>query len=507
MEREGGDPIAPESSHEISRTIRSKTNASMIPPPPLTITPSTAANCIAHATPMPPSAVSDNKNNSSPTTTRSLESIAALTALYQSSQRSRHDSPQNVTTYMGTLSEFLPPPPLFRPSASDVIRRQQIVAFPAETPLVRKNANGSIPFGDVDRRYPKNAMPNVPTFSWCSTGISDESPLPTIDIVEQLSSVQVGTRDRPTVQGSYGGIDEDIDPEDPPQKKSKMMAGVSSEPEGNDFATPNTLKSCMSSASFDIFGCPLSRISAISDDILMTPTNNWDLETFLKRRLDATKLDETNAEKDFKTGLNRMTGDEAQQYEGMNSLMSQGDSQVHHHDQTQKQRRGRKKDDLVEKEKRILRRKIERLLLIRHCSTCTFSLPLRVETPCLMPSSPTDQRTSLDVDRDYFSVAEPTQLLPVCPYADCAEGKALCAHIRTCKLAKCSYPRCLTSREVLGHYKKCRDGSCEICAPTRALDREHNEHRKCNSSASSIGTIDDTDWLNANMVKSDRECS
>ena len=408
---------------------------------------------------------------------------------------------------MDTLYEFLPPPPLFLPSASDVVRQQKISAFPGETPLVRENANSSIPFGDVNRRYPKNAIPTVPTLSWHSTGHSDASPLPTIEDVEQLSSAQVRTRDRPTVQGSYGGIDEDIDPEDPPKKKTKMMACDTSEPEGNYFATPNTMKSCMSNASFDIFGCPLSRMSAISDDILMTPINNWDLETLLKSRLDATKLDETNAEKDFEMGLNRMTEDKAQQSEGMNSLMSQGDSQVRHRDQTQKQRRGRRQDDLVEKEKRILRRKIERLLLIRHCSTCNFSLPLHVETPCLMPSSPTDHRTSLDVDRGFFSVAEPTQLLPVCPNTDCAEGKALCAHIRTCKLAKCSYPRCLTSREVLGHYKKCRDESCEICGPTRALDREHNEHRKCDSSTSSIGTIDDKDWLNANMVKSDRECS
>ena len=295
-----------------------------------------------------------------------------------------------------------------------------------------KNTNGSIPFGDVDRRCPKNAMPTVSTLSWCSSGLSDESPLPTIEIVEKLSSVQVRTRDRSTVQGSYGGIDEDIDPKDPPKKKSKMMAGVSSEPEGNSLATSNTPKLCMSTASFDMFGCPLSCMSAITDDILMTPINNWDMETFLKSRLDATKLDETNAEKDFKTGLSRMTGDKAQQCKGMNSLMSQEDSQLHHHDQTKKQLRGRKKDDLVEKEKRILRRKIKRLLLIRHCSTCTFSLPLHVETPCHMPSSPTDQRTSLDVDHDFFSVAKPTQLLPVCPNANCAKGKALCAHIRTC---------------------------------------------------------------------------
>jgi hypothetical protein len=361
-----------------------------------------------------------------------------------------------------TLSAFLPPPPLFRPSALN-IHRPQISALHAETL-----------YGDEDRRYP-NELPTVPTLSAGSSGSAGESPLPILGFIEQLSSLQVRPRNSPAVHESCGGEVKESDAEDPPKKKSKMMAGVSSEPNENYFATPNTLKSRMSASSFDIIGCPLSRVSAISDDFFMSPMYNRDLNTVMKSH-------------------SEITGVRAQQNEGMNYKVSEGDGRMYEHNQNQKQPRGSKKDDRMEKEKRILRRKIERLLLIRHCSTCSFPLPLHVEIPCLMESSPTDQRNSLDFDRNGIpSVAALTQLPQMCPKADCAEGKVLCAHIRTCKLEKCIYPRCLTSREVLGHYKKCRDHSCEICGPTRALDRKYDKH---GNGESSIDTIED--WLSIN---------
>ncbi|KAL3774322.1 hypothetical protein ACHAW5_009841 [Stephanodiscus triporus] len=447
MEREGGDPIAPASSHEISTTNNSRSQMNTFMSPPLRL-----------------STVSVNRNTSSLTPNRYPESLAALTALHQSSRLSRQDSPQEVTISIDTLSAFLPPPPLFRPSAlNNVIHRPQISALHAETL-----------YGDEDRRYPYE-IPPVPTLSAGSSGSAGESPLPILGFIEQLSSLQVRPRNRPAVLDSCGGEVKESDTEDPPKKKSKIMAGVSSEPKENYFATPNTLKSRMSASSFDIIGCPLSRVSAISDEFFMSPIYNRDVNTAIKSHLEITR-------------------DRAQQNGGMNSKVSEGDGQMHQHDQKQTQPRGFKKDDPMEKEKRILRRKIERLLLIRHCSICSFPLPLHVEIPCPMESSPTDQRNSLDFDRnDIPYVAELTQLPQMCPKADCAEGKVLCAHIRTCKLERCIYPRCLTSREVLGHYKKCRDLSCEICGPTRALDRTYDKHR---NGESSIDTIED--WLSKN---------
>ena len=113
-----------------------------------------------------------------------------------------------------------------------------------------------------------------------------------------------------------------------------------------------------------------------------------------------------------------------------------------------------------------MRRKIQRLLLIRHCTQC---------------SKP-------------FSNSAPGYFCPVTSH--CAEGKALCAHIKTCKLDDCTYEKCLTSREVLGHYMKCKDLGCMVCGPVRSRDKERNQKNDDDS----IETIDDFEWLKANML-------
>ena len=114
----------------------------------------------------------------------------------------------------------------------------------------------------------------------------------------------------------------------------------------------------------------------------------------------------------------------------------------------------------------FLQRKIQRLLLIRHCTKCSIrSIPL-----------PPNMKTA---DTEYF-----------CPVTSrCAEGKALCAHIKTCKIDDCTYKKCLTTRQVLGHYMNCRDVECEICGPVRSSDKRRRNLTK-----------EDIEWRHANML-------
>ena len=126
-----------------------------------------------------------------------------------------------------------------------------------------------------------------------------------------------------------------------------------------------------------------------------------------------------------------------------------------------------------EREERIVRRKIQRLLLIKHCSTCRHQI-LPMEEIRVPPSSdPVICKSCDEAVPEYTASTK----LDVCPVTwRCAEGKALCAHIRTCKLSDCRYKRCITSREVLGHYMSCKDRACRICEPVR---HKESERKNC----------------------------
>lgn len=123
-------------------------------------------------------------------------------------------------------------------------------------------------------------------------------------------------------------------------------------------------------------------------------------------------------------------------------------------------------ESIEERQSELVRRKIQRLLLIRHCTKCSIrsiSLPPNVNA----------------IDTGYF-----------CPVTSrCAEGKALCAHIKTCKLANCTYKKCLTTREVLGHYINCKDRGCKICGPVRTRDKRRRNQMK-----------EDIEWKHVNML-------
>lgn len=140
-----------------------------------------------------------------------------------------------------------------------------------------------------------------------------------------------------------------------------------------------------------------------------------------------------------------------------------------------------------EREQHMISRKIQRLLLIRHCSICTIPIPPPPHPPLAFPCPPLSFLPDICgtcIDSDTTKVPPPSggvfaqQHLPtnqvaVCPVTShCAEGKALCAHILSCKLKKCMYRGCLTTREVLGHHMRCRIKECEVCSPVRVLDQK-----------------------------------
>lgn len=221
---------------------------------------------------------------------------------------------------------------------------------------------------------------------------------------------------------------------------------------------------------------------------------------------------EVNAEKDHEMGVLRLSQKEKEDAESnrlVNSKMpANQDLQDSQAQEVPKSiLRHSKRESSSEKEQRILRRKIQRLLLIRHCSTCPIPPPPLVKIPALPLSSRARDPPGYNARED--SVVPTSKLTcTICPVTShCAEGKALCAHIKTCNRRDCTYKKCMTSREVLFHYKNCRDVSCEICGPVRALDRKHKtddaverQRSTRRKSDSSIETIDDIGWLQANMM-------
>lgn len=227
----------------------------------------------------------------------------------------------------------------------------------------------------------------------------------------------------------------------PPHKKNRRSSlrlgteGRSYEPTNPLLPTndaPATPASCSSNTAFDIYvsnnAYPSSRVSSnFDDDINLTRSRNQEKLSSTSRR-NSLKLEDLEDE--------------------------------------QPSRPVQDKHGIEDSQSELVRRKVQRLLLIRHCTKCSvrsIPLPLNVQT----------------VDTGYF-----------CPVTShCAEGKALCAHIKACKLDDCTYKKCLTTREVLGHYIKCRDLECMICGPVRSRDKRRRNQMK-----------DDIEWRHANML-------
>ena len=317
--------------------------------------------------------------------------------------------------------------------------------------------------------------------------------------------------------------------DEPPKKKNKMRSRRSTIDSQEQYypQTPSTHKSVHSSASFDIIALePSSRVSSIydpEDDV--SPLSDVDMNDLL--RSDADVINETfaevNVEHEHEMGMMSLRK-QMQQEGGQGDDVGQGvdDSKIssealgqdqqdahayqhgqevspRHHDRS-------REETSSEKEQRILRRKIQRLLLIRHCTTCTFPqgqippLPLSSTTVDPPGHDATSTRVDGEIQQQQGGVPLSHLTSMICPVTShCAEGKALCAHIKSCRLTDCTYKKCLTTRDILFHYKNCRDLKCEVCVPVRSLDRSQSKPSYVESrrkSDSSIETIDDEAWLN-----------
>mmetsp|Transcript_3857 Transcript_3857/g.8464 ORF Transcript_3857/g.8464 Transcript_3857/m.8464 type:complete len:715 (+) Transcript_3857:123-2267(+) len=378
---------------------------------------------------------------------------------------------------------------------------------------------------DGDNRKSPRTMLAVPTLS----GDSSQSPgcniaSASVECMDEFSSLQVRSREEFELRqgiggdvrkdrvsstakddkGSTYGDDKDAhssssseedagddDNQEPPKKKNRVKKME------EHFPTPQTPKSCLSADSFDIVAQPSSFVSSINDGVSSpTSINDAGVVKNLEKDVRVPELFEVNTDNDIELGILRMI-DDNQEGEGMTP--SKVSPVKGPQDQSMKYVN---KESPSEKDQRILRRKIQRLLLIRHCSTCLVpNVPTRI-------TSQTDQCVTCDADGgESIPVAKLTQSRSgaTCHITShCAEGKVLCAHIRTCKLENCTFKKCLTSREVLGHYKNCTVPSCGICGPVRALDRssmrnkgpsDTDRKQRGASDCSSIETIDDEGWL------------
>lgn len=233
-----------------------------------------------------------------------------------------------------------------------------------------------------------------------------------------------------------------------------------------------------------------------------------DTEEYLKSHL----IDRASLGTDGKHTILKNEEDNEHEY---NVEMNEGEKAVNvgHQDETHHLVQQPKQTQVrSEREQHIISRKIQRLLLIRHCSTCTVPISPpppppspHLAIPCPPLAFPLDFCAPCNVNA---TTKDHSNTVAVCPVTShCAEGKALCAHILSCKLKDCTYRGCLTTREVLGHHIRCRDEGCEVCGPVRLLDqkRRHSYQRrkdkddaKMRRSSSSIDTDEDGDVVVVN---------
>lgn len=449
--------------------------------PPL-ITPATAAATLSLNTPSlsSPGLNTPGYSLESPDT----QSQRLLAALYQSSRRSRGSSTESVQkNQLPATVKLPPPPPLY--SASDQqnqplqLHSSLTSSSKAEQPnKVSLNSAahdswntsmGSLMASSLFNSTNSSGLPTDPASMGNSTSNQqrprakkntnaniDWSKLTDYSIEQETlddsHSSQVRTRSDFEMDISCRGEKESSPPGDinpPPPQKRNRRGSLRMSTGSND--APATPSSFTSDASFDIYVSHSAhpsprRASTIFDDSIncsLTP-------------LSVQKARSRIQEKPAPSRRTSITIEELEE-------VTRSGSVVPYHSQM---------------DEKLVRRKIQRLLLIRHCTRCSVgSIP-----PPPFTSNVVD-------DSDYF-----------CPVTShCLEGKALCDHIKTCKLNDCTYKKCLTSREVLGHFMQCKDRGCKVCGPVRS--REKRRKRNNASPDCSIGTIDDSDreWLRGNI--------
>ena len=382
--------------------------------------------------------------------------VEALAALYQSSRRSRNNTPTTGVKPKAPIV-FPPAPPLYfqkggresvnqqvtmtssaaaGPNVSSILtgsvdtagnssRGSMTTALPASPVAIHETAQPSLsedhtiedmtPADSRNDEYAhshRDAALTVPSLS-SGSAASDANEI----LTGKLEGVEIASpqANRTSLKRSSPlGYHDEIDSE-PPRKKYSIPCGAMSEE--SDELPP--------AASFDIIAYRSSRLSGL------TTENGSPILEYLRYEREGTSQDI-----DFQLPLKEdKTPTETER----------------------------------EREDRIIRRKVQRLLLIKHCSTCRYRNTPMNEIRIPSSSEPFICKPCDDTQPKYAS----STMLEVCPVTSrCAEGKALCAHIRTCKLQDCTYKRCVTSREVLGHYMSCKDRTCRICEPVRHKGRK-----------------------------------
>lgn len=471
-------------------------------------------------TSMPPAMAVATLNLNTPSSLESRDTLT-LAALYNSSRRSRN-SPEKMKTQLPASTNLPPPPPLYSASGQQQHNQslQSSLTSSAQPPQVSLNTmhdswntsmsslmNSSIfnscnssalatnpPIGNTSptqhRPHPKkNVQHNIDWSKLNNYSIEERAdpPFQNISVPEGDDSSATAPLDD-SGYSEYSHVrsrsDFEMDihydqeqemalspvadgcntTELPPYKRNRrgsgslrmgMMEGSSYEPTtpqvpAND--VPATTTSRSSDTAFDIYAAASRASYTIDDSIILTPllvharSRNQDEEKASRRN--SLKIEDLEEEQPSRPVIQDKHGIKGSQ------------------------------------DQKLVRRKIQRLLLIRHCTKCSIrSIP----PPPLAFSDSSNPMLTAIVDTGYF-----------CPVTShCAEGKALCAHIKACKLDDCTYPKCLTTREVLGRYMKCKDRVCKVCAPVRSRDKRRRNQTKDDDS---IGTIDNIDWLRANML-------
>lgn len=449
-----------------------------------------------------------NLNSASPL--ESSVNTLTLAALYHSSRRSRN-TPEAMKTQLPASTNLPPPPPLYSASGQQNNQSLQFSDTPSAQPnqvsinTLHDSWNTSMsslmnssfftssnisalatnpPIGNTSPRQQrprakKNAQNNIdwsklnnysmeeraePSFSNLPAPEGDDSSASAPFDDTEYSHVRCRSDfemdmdmdiicDQEQEKTSRPGPNEcnttELPP--PPHKRNRRGSYERTTPfPTND--VPATPMPRSSDTAFDIYvtNNPSSRVSSIfDDDINLTPL-------FVHAR-------SRNQEKPPTTSRRKSLEIEDLEEEQPSRPM------IHDHHGVQ--------DSQSEKDQLLVRRKIQRLLLIRHCTKCSIrSIPL---PPLTFPSS-----SSYTTPGGYF-----------CPVSShCAEGKALCAHIKSCKLDDCTYKKCLTTREVLGHYMKCRDSGCKVCGQVRSRDKRRRNQMKGGDDGIDI------EWLHANML-------
>ena len=515
-------PVATPTPNSHANTRTDMSNQMMkvlIPPLPMTTTP-------PH-TPLP-----NNTMGIGSWKVSTPPSIEVLRAMYQSSRRVGNDTPYQGTApilyHPGTT--FLPMPPLVAHPDVDTNSYLQSATISQEQLYANAVCNASMPASanslhdenlaslfrnvshsdvasqghTVDKAY---VVPSHTTITYPAVDANCQFQWPNIYdsiIKERVSKGSFGNFKRRTEYSTT------MDPE-PPAKKSKLGTSNLSDPT-EEYLELHRIDRGTSSRNDD----DEKMHDPLKTDGKDVPTSEADSEIRDEAKIEVKVVDHSQEHpSSFDSHVSQSSeGSRDQAHPSrQHPNMMYHDQQKHPSSEEHNIRERTTTKDIrmrSEREQHIISRKIQRLLLIRHCCTCPVPIPpppaaaaaaattpnnaaapptstLEISCPPLSFSTDFCGSCAIDTkkedhdDRHHQAPPPPPPPPPlpfppskyVCPTTShCVEGKALCAHILACKLKNCTYRGCLTTREVLGHHRRCADEDCEICGPVRALDRK-----------------------------------